>query len=61
MANKPITVHMLKTMCEKEIAKGNGRKHIMISDDDERKRISLLVVLIYKCKRNRGRRKQVRT
>lgn len=35
MTNKPITISMLKRMCEREIAKGNGSKSIMISNDDE--------------------------
>lgn len=33
--NKPITVEQLKEYCEKEIKKGNGKKAIMISDDEE--------------------------
>ena len=33
--NKPITVEQLKKYCEEEIKKGNGKKVIMISDDDE--------------------------
>lgn len=33
--NKPITVEQLKKCCEEQIKKGNGKKVIMISDDDE--------------------------
>lgn len=32
---KPITVEMLKKLCEEQIKKGNGKKVIMISQDDE--------------------------
>lgn len=32
---KPITVEQLKKLCESEIKKGNGKKVIMISEDDE--------------------------
>jgi hypothetical protein len=35
MVSKPITVRQLKTLCDKEILKGNGDRVIMISDDDE--------------------------
>lgn len=33
--NKGITVKELLAMCQKQIKKGNGDKHILISDDDE--------------------------
>ena len=29
------TINQLKEMCEQQIRKGNGDKHILISDDDE--------------------------
>lgn len=32
---KPITVKQLKSLCERQIEKGNGDKVIMISSDDE--------------------------
>lgn len=32
---KPITVKQLHKLCEEQIAKGNGNKVIMISQDDE--------------------------
>ena len=35
MDNKGITVNKLFTLCKEQIAKGNGNKHILISDDDE--------------------------
>ena len=35
MDAKGITVIQLAEMCEKQIKKGNGDKHILISDDDE--------------------------
>lgn len=35
MANKPINVATLKKLCEKEIARGNALKYIMLSNDDE--------------------------
>ena len=33
--NKGITVKELFEMCKVQIGKGNGDKHILISDDDE--------------------------
>lgn len=33
--NKGFTVRELYKACQKEIEKGNGDKHIVISDDDE--------------------------
>ena len=33
--DKGITVKELFEACKKQIAKGNGDKHILISDDDE--------------------------
>lgn len=33
--NKPLTVEVLYNECKKQIDKGNGKKVIMISDDDE--------------------------
>lgn len=33
--NKGITVNELYLMCKEQIKKGNGTKHIIISDDDE--------------------------
>lgn len=33
--NKGITVGELFVLCVKELEKGNGDKHILISDDDE--------------------------
>lgn len=30
-----VTVEQLKKLCEMEIAKGNGGKKILVSDDDE--------------------------
>ncbi len=35
MNNLGITVKQLKELCEKQIKKGNGDKHILISNDDE--------------------------
>ena len=35
MNNLGITVKQLKELCEQQIKKGNGDKHILISDDDE--------------------------
>lgn len=35
MANLGITVKELAVECMKQIEKGNGDKHILISDDDE--------------------------
>lgn len=35
MANLGITVNMLEEFCKEQIKKGNGKKHILISDDDE--------------------------
>lgn len=32
---KPLTVKVLKELCEEQIKKGNGDRIIMISDDDE--------------------------
>lgn len=33
--NKGLTIEELERFCKKEIAKGNGKKHIWISNDDE--------------------------
>lgn len=33
--NKPLTIEDLYRECKKQIDKGNGKKVIMISDDDE--------------------------
>lgn len=33
--DKGITIKELAIMCAKQIEKGNGDKHILISDDDE--------------------------
>lgn len=33
--NKGITVKELATMCMEQIKKGNGDKHILVSNDDE--------------------------
>lgn len=33
--NKQLTVKMLKALCEKQIALGNGNRMIVISDDNE--------------------------
>ncbi len=33
--NLGITVNQLRTICNKQIKKGNGNKHVLISDDDE--------------------------
>lgn len=35
MANLGLTVNQLYSFCKKQIDKGNGNKHIIISDDDE--------------------------
>ena len=35
MMDLGITVRDLRKFCEKQILKGNGDKHILISDDDE--------------------------
>ena len=35
MANLGITVNVLEAYCKAQIQKGNGHKHILISDDDE--------------------------
>lgn len=32
---KPMTVKRLKKLCEEQIAKGNGDKIVILSDDDE--------------------------
>ncbi len=32
---KPITVKILKDLCQEQIKKGNGEKVIMISEDEE--------------------------
>jgi len=32
---KPLTVKRLKELCEKQIAKGNGDKVVVLSNDDE--------------------------
>jgi hypothetical protein len=33
--NKPITIYELEKFCAEEILRGNGKKAIMISSDDE--------------------------
>jgi len=35
MITQPITVKRLKELCEEQIAKGNGDKIIILSNDDE--------------------------
>ena len=35
MANLGLTVNQLLEFCKKQIEKGNGNKHIIISNDDE--------------------------
>lgn len=35
MANLGITVNTLEEFCKEQIKKGNGNKHVLISDDDE--------------------------
>lgn len=35
MTNLGMTVEQLLEMCKEQIKKGNGKKHIIISDDDE--------------------------
>ena len=35
MANLGLTVNQLFELCKKQVEKGNGNKHIIISDDDE--------------------------
>lgn len=35
MIDRGITVKELLLLCSKEVKKGNGDKHILISDDDE--------------------------
>ena len=35
MANLGLTVNQLMEFCKKQIEKGNGNKHIIISNDDE--------------------------
>ena len=35
MANLGLTVNELFVLCAEQVKKGNGKKHIIISDDDE--------------------------
>ena len=35
MANLGLTVNELLEACEEQVKKGNGNKHVIISDDDE--------------------------
>lgn len=35
MANLGLTVNQLLELCKKQVKKGNGNKHIIISNDDE--------------------------